>query len=73
MPKIRVSKDSEPGYLGDGVYIKRSESCSNDIVLYTFDGLHIKDQIYIEPEVFQAMMRWIGKQYKVSIKVESTT
>lgn len=67
MPKKKV--ENEPGYLGDGVYIKRSESCANDLVLYTFDGLHVKNKIYIEPEVFQNMLRWIGTQYKVEIKV----
>ena len=70
MAKLRIKKDSEPGYLGDGVYIKRSETSPNDIVLYTFDGLNVGNEIYIEPEVFQAMMRWIGKQYSVEIKVE---
>ena len=70
MSKLRVKKNSEPEYLGDGVYIKRSESCANDIVLYTFDGLTVKNEIYIEPEVFQSMMRWIGSQYKVEIKVD---
>lgn len=63
-----MSKVKEPSYLGDGVYVKKCESGEDTIVLYTFDGLHVKDEIFIEPEVFQSLMRWIGAQYKVEIR-----
>ena len=47
-------------YLGDGVYIQFTDD--NHIVLTTEDGISITNTIYLEPEVYAALVAWVRAQ-----------
>ena len=52
---------SGPGkrYLGDGVYVEVDEE--RDMVkLTTSDGIRDTNTVYLEPEVVQALERWLA-------------
>ena len=48
-------------YLGDGVYIE----CDGlgQVVLTTNDGINTTNIIYLEPEVVQAMIKWVSDNF----------
>jgi len=45
-------------YLGDGVYI---EGFNDEIVLTTEDGIHQTNCIVLEPEVIQALLKYLER------------
>lgn len=44
-------------YLGDGVYADLNDA--GQIVLTTEDGISIQNEIFLEPEVVQALLRFL--------------
>jgi len=47
-------------YLGDGVYV----DIQNDMLkLTTEDGLHVLNTIYLEPQVYEALVRYAEREY----------
>lgn len=42
-------------YLGDGVYV---EAVNGMVRLTTEDGISVTNEIFLEPEVFQALVKW---------------
>ena len=53
MANRAIEKTAE--YLGDAVY---ADVESGMIKLMTWDGLTVQDQIYLEPAVFEALVRF---------------
>jgi len=43
-------------YLGDGVYVELE---NNMIKLTTENGIEITNTIYLEPEVYTALVKWV--------------
>lgn len=48
-------------YLGDGVYVDVEGA---QIVLTTEDGISVTNTIYLEPHVYQALVRFVIHQMK---------
>lgn len=51
-------EETKKVYLGDGVYI---DICrfSNNIILTTEDGIDVLNIIYLEPEVYLALVKFV--------------
>lgn len=47
-------------YLGDGVY---AELDGLDVVLTTEDGIRATNRIVLEPEVLDALNRWLQREF----------
>jgi hypothetical protein len=47
-------------YLGDSVYVELNEH--GQLVLSTSDGISVSNTIYLEPEVFRALVRYVKEQ-----------
>ena len=43
-------------YLGDGVYVEWS---MESLVLTTENGIEVTNRIYLEPEVYQALVQFV--------------
>ena len=56
-------------YIGDGVYVDL-DGCGG-FILTTWDGYRDTNTIYIEPEVFAALMRWIEDMKRLKQAVEA--
>jgi hypothetical protein len=54
-----------PIYLGDGVYATLEYDCCNGSGATLTTGTHKQDEadniIYLDPEVAQALVNWLGK------------
>lgn len=50
----------EKDYMGDGVYIEQ-EDLDGSIVLTTENGIDITNSIYIEPQVWDAIKRYMQR------------
>lgn len=50
-------------YLGDGVYAEYSET-ANFVKLTTEDGLHVKNMIILEPEIWFQLKDYIKRYWK---------
>ena len=48
---------AEKEYLGDGVYVEEEGGM---IKLTTEDGMRVTNCIYLEPDVWRALLRWAG-------------
>lgn len=42
-------------YLGDGVYVAHDNF---GVILTTEDGIRVTNTVYLEPEVWTALLRW---------------
>lgn len=49
-------------YLGDGVYVNSEHGM---ICLYTSDGVHVTNRIYLKPEVLEAFRMFLDGKAKV--------
>jgi hypothetical protein len=49
----------QPEYLGDGAYVRLNEY--GQVVLFTSDGDHTTNSVYLEPEVLRAFKEWLGR------------
>jgi hypothetical protein len=54
--EMRLSMDGDGFYLGDGLFASFD---GWQIVLYTTDGIRTTNQVYLEPEVLAAFLRYI--------------
>jgi hypothetical protein len=53
---------NEPVYLGDGVFAQWE---ADQIKLTTDDGVYVTNVIYLEPQVFQALVRFVWSGVKL--------
>jgi len=51
------TKEKTKRYLGDGVY---AEMTIEGLVLTTEDGVSVTNTIYLEPEVFDALVKFVN-------------
>ena len=54
---VRREEKSNEVYLGDGAYVYIREGF--DVVLYTSDGLHTTNSIFLEPLVLKAFVNYL--------------
>lgn len=54
-----MPKPETPEYLGDGCYVKLHES--GQVVLYTSNGEHTTNSVFLEPEVLRSFKEWIER------------
>lgn len=47
-------------YIGDGVYI--TIEGWGQIKLFTYDGVGVQDVIYLEPEVYRALVAYVAEK-----------
>lgn len=59
LPENNMSKDNI--YLGDGVYLARSNYAEDFVLLYTSNGVEFKNIIYLNREVAQSLVDVITK------------
>jgi len=68
--KIRTRNEAEHGWrwllLGDGLFASFD---GWQIVLYTTDGIRTTNQVYLEPEVLAAFLRYIELLKKQQLKM----
>jgi len=50
--------DENKAYLGDGVYVAFDR---NGLWLTTEDGIRVTNRIYLEPDVYTAMLQYVLK------------
>ena len=60
--KKKMAHDSRKIYLGDGVYAEHDPA--NMIRLWTSDGFRETNEIFLEPEVWLALQRYVQKIWK---------
>jgi hypothetical protein len=56
---ITYTPSAEVEYLGDAAYVRLNEH--GQVVLFTSDGVHSTNSIYLEPEVLSALKAWLGR------------
>ena len=54
-----MTEDNQKTYLGDGVYAM--QDCACQIKLYTSNGIDVTNEIYLEREVFESLLRFAAK------------
>ena len=57
----------DKAYLGDGVYVERNPA-SGDLALTTENGIETTNTIYLEPEVWGALISYLWKHYAENLK-----
>lgn len=62
--------ESNATYLGDGVYVARADHDPNMVELFLHNGMHKGDTIFLEPDVFEALLKWYSSVNGVKIRVE---
>lgn len=62
-----MNKEDGAVYLGDGVYVADNGGM---VELFLHNGIHKGDTIFLEPDVFEALIKWYSAVYGVSIKME---
>lgn len=58
--RSKDDSDNRANYLGDGVCIRCNNSGQAEI--YTFDGVHEENLIYLAPEVAKALVDWFAER-----------
>lgn len=58
---VGVQEPSPPVYLGDGLYVRFD---GYQVELYAHDGESRKNSVYLEPQVLQAFLSWLGRGKK---------
>jgi hypothetical protein len=52
-------KDCE--YLGDGAYARLAAD-TGDVVIFTHDGIHVTNSVFLEPKVLRAFKEWLQRK-----------
>ena len=60
-------KDTEKTYLGDGVYVKKTNGM---IELTSENGVSVLDRIYLEDFVLKALVRFAGLAEETEMRVQ---
>lgn len=53
---------TEKTYLGDGVYVM--QDWGGQIKLYTSNGVEVTNEIYLEREVFESLLRFAARVWR---------
>ena len=56
---MTLRSNSTRAYLGDGVY---AEMVADQIAIWTSNGVHQSERVYLDPEVWDQLVSWKSRQ-----------